>query len=833
MDPTLPFKLQPKYVAKAKSYYNEIACKHVENDGGLSKLVYIRTYSRNVYDDNKVYIKNETIFDTWVRNVNGVYSLAKQKFPRDNFWDEEYWQGEAYTMLKLFISKKISPPGRGLWNLGTPLIHSKQIGMALFNCAFISSANIDIIGAEYFCFIMYGLMVGSGVGLDDAGSGKVGIKQPRPSNFKPCASVIPLCEQLRVMADASKKITPSGKKYLDKEIKYMQNVAVYHPNQYDIFKIPDDRAGWVEAMRRLLNSYFKGNYITLFDYSDVRPQGEYLITSGGVASGPQPLAEALAIIRYRLQKNIGKKMDSVLIVDIANIIGMMVIAGNIRRSSQIFCFNNLEMADIKKMFVNKLIDGRNVIKIIPKHGKMEYIGRIKNGSDKFVMNYKDGELTEIITNFSVVRDQDLLNIYGYSGELVGTVSGADFFCEMEPYKKYEYRTMREAWSGNSNNSFIIDDDWDDEEFSKILDRIVPMIDQTSEPGILNIKLCRKYGRIADGPGDHDPLVDGVNPCGEITLQGMRKDGKDEGDIPYSAGGELCCISEINASLIESEEDFIKSARYATFIAKMMCTVRIEWKATDEIQHKNYRIGVSQTGIIEYLAKTKYDFDAYARLCDAGYKAIRRYDEEISKLFCIPQSIKVTAIKPSGTLGLLLGTTSGMHGPWSEFSIRRVRFSKSSKSLYDGLVAAGYHVEDDIYNSNSTAIVSIPVRYAPGIKTKKNITLHEQFELLRILQTYWSDNAVSVTIFYREGELDELRSHLMKYRHVIKCASFSKYFDTSNTQYKQLPQEEISEKEYYRMISEIRPISIQDLLPKYETVEEEVDNMCDGEKCSMR
>jgi hypothetical protein len=263
---------------------------------------------------------------------------------------------------------------------------------------------------------------------------------------------------------------------------------------------------------------------------------------------------------------------------------------------------------------------------------------------------------------------------------------------------------------------------------------------------------------------------------------------------------------------------------------MTCTVRIEWKATDEIQHKNYRIGVSQTGIMEYLAKTQYNMTAYAKLCDVGYLAVRQNDTEISQLFGIPKSIKVTTVKPSGTVGTYLGTTSGMHGPWAEHIIRRVRVSKDYSYILEGLAKCGYHIEDDVMQSNTTSVVSFPVKYQKGIKTKKSFTLEEQFELLKILQTYWSDNSVSVTIFYKDGELPKLKEYLIKYRNYIKCASFSKYFEASSSQYKQLPQEEITEIEYNKMVANLKPLSILDLLPKSEVAEVELDNLCDGEKC---
>lgn len=846
MDPNLVFKLSEEYIKKAKAIYNLVEQEEVPTDNGLSKVVYVRTYSRNMFDALGKYTGNETLFDTWLRCVNGIYSLAKQKYPLSKKWNETYWQQEAYTMLKLFISKKLSPSGRGLWNLGTSLVHSKQIGMALFNCAFITSANIDEIKAEYFCFIMYGLMVGSGVGLDDAGAGKIMIEAPTPGPFMPCADIEPLCMMLKEMMPFSRKRMPphnsiylgeveENKLYLQAEIDYMQNIATYHPSQYTVFKIPDDRAGWIEALRRLLNSYFRRDYIVLFDYSLIRKRGEYLITSGGKASGPQPLAEAISIIRYLLQNHIGKPISAELILDIANVIGMMVVAGNVRRSSEIFCFRDINLAEIKKAYVRVKDKAGNIMTDIkPKPGvsSIESDEPIPELDDRIACDYDErGCLVHIATTYKIAKDdQGNLTILDPDGIRIVKLFGCSHMQRMIPHTKYQYRTMPEAWANNSNNSFIIDDRWSDDEYRKVLDYLLPMIDETSEPGIFNIELCRHYGRIIDGYGDFDLGVEGPNPCGEVTLEGRDKVGGSEGDKPQSAGGELCCLVENNMSRMESEQDFLKVLEYATFIAKMMCTVRIEWKATDRIQQRNYRVGVSQTGIMEYLTKTEYNMEAYAQLCDIGYKKVRATDEKISQLFDIPKSIKVTTVKPSGTIGTFLGTTSGMHGPMAEYIIRRMRISKEYPHILNGLKNAGYDIEDDVTQSNTTSVVSFPVSYQKGIKTKKSFTLKEQFELLRILQTYWSDNAVSVTIFYQEGELEKLKEYLIEYRRCIKGASFSKYFDVSSTQYKQLPQEEITEKEYLAMKAKLKPFKISDLLPESETKEVELDNLCDGEKC---
>lgn len=811
MDQNLTFKLNSQYIGQAKKLYSELP--KVKNDNGLSTFVYVRTYSRNIYDENGNFLKNESFFETCLRCVNGIYSLAKNRFIGQ--WNDQHWQKEAFNMFCYFLQKKLLPPGRGLWALGTELVHTKNIGLSLFNCTFITSKNIDIVKAEFFCYVMDCLMVGVGVGFDSLGNGKIIITAPEPANYGPYLNVKPLYSQLNSMIPSSKKITPNGKKYLELELEYIDNVTTYHYNNYVIYKIPDTREGWVEAMRQLINSYFGKNYITLFDYSGIRPKGVFLKTFGGKASGPQPLAEGIAIIRQLLQKYIDKPVDSLIIVDICNIIAMIVVAGNVRRSSEIFLFDNPEMADIKKMF-EPILDESNG----------QYWKCIYNASEEFIKTLPIDDPT-IVINKNTIESSTLFNNID---EFIFDQKKYKIYPKLQVFKKYEYRTMREGWSNNSNNSLIVDYNWTDEEYGHILDKILPIIDATSEPGIFNRELSRHYGRICDGYGDHDLNVDGENPCGEITLQGTSKIASDK---PNSAGGELCCLAEIIRSNIEDPEEFYKICYYATFLAKMVSTVPIHWKATHEIQHKNHRLGVSQTGIIEYLAKIGYDLKRYKEECKIGYKAVRRADDEISELFNLPRSIKVTTVKPSGTLSLVARTSSGMHAVRSQYYIRRVRMSKSETKLIDILTKLGYHIEDDVTQSLTTVVISFPIEYTKGIRTKRDFTIEEQFRLLVILQKYWSDNAVSCTLEYKDGQLLELKELLIKYKNVLKGASFSKFFDAKDTQYAQLPQEEITEEQYLEMSKNLTPFTETDILPDSEHFEEEQDNYCDGDKCYIK
>jgi len=187
-------------------------------------------------------------------------------------------------MYDKIFNFKFLPPGRGLWMMGTDFVLEKG-SAALNNCGFVTTEDIDIRGPMAFTWTMDGLMMGVGIGFDTKGAGKITIKQPKFSD--------------------------------------------------DVFVIPDSREGWVESLRLILEGYFSGTHIPKMDYSIIRPAGEPIKGFGGVASGPEPLQILHESVIKLLNDRIGHKITSVDITDIMNMIGVCVVAGNVRRSAEI------------------------------------------------------------------------------------------------------------------------------------------------------------------------------------------------------------------------------------------------------------------------------------------------------------------------------------------------------------------------------------------------------------------------------------------------------------------------------------------------------------------
>ena len=116
------------------------------------------------------------------------------------------------------------------------------------------------------------------------------------------------------------------------------------------FLIGDSIEGWADAVKVLMQSYFKGGSKIKFDFSDIRPKGSRLVTSGGKAPGPQPLKECLLKVQGILdEKDNGDKLEPIEVHDIICYIADAVLAGGIRRAALISLFS----ADDEEMLASK------------------------------------------------------------------------------------------------------------------------------------------------------------------------------------------------------------------------------------------------------------------------------------------------------------------------------------------------------------------------------------------------------------------------------------------------------------------------------------------------
>lgn len=250
----------------------------------VGELTFIRTYSRRKEDGTK-----EKWFEVCERVINGMFSIQKDHCKANRLpWNDNKAHKLAQEAYDRLFSFKWSPPGRGLWMMGTPLVMVERNSAALQNCAFVSSADMTKLDPSYpFAFLMEASMLGVGVGGDNKGASK----------------------DFEVTRPAEQVVT---------------------------YAIPDSREGWVESVKMLLESYLISGRCTMqFVYDHIRPAGTPIKTFGGTAAGPEPLKSLHEQLRTLLDARVGSNLTKKDIIDINNLIGVCVVAGNVRRSAEL------------------------------------------------------------------------------------------------------------------------------------------------------------------------------------------------------------------------------------------------------------------------------------------------------------------------------------------------------------------------------------------------------------------------------------------------------------------------------------------------------------------
>ena len=105
------------------------------------------------------------------------------------------------------------------------------------------------------------------------------------------------------------------------------------------FLVGDSIEGWADAIKVLVEAYFRGKQKPIFDYRDIREKGAALITTGGKAPGPEPLAQCIKLLAKKLDQAQGRKLRPIEVHDICCIIADAVLAGGIRRAALISLFD--------------------------------------------------------------------------------------------------------------------------------------------------------------------------------------------------------------------------------------------------------------------------------------------------------------------------------------------------------------------------------------------------------------------------------------------------------------------------------------------------------------
>jgi adenosylcobalamin-dependent ribonucleoside-triphosphate reductase len=353
--------------------------------------------------------------------------------------------------------------------------------------------------------------------------------------------------------------------------------------------------------------------------------------------------------------------------------------------------------------------------------------------------------------------------------------------------------MHHRWS--SNNSVFASVGMD---YSKVAE----LTAKNGEPGYQWMENARAFSRMNGIPDYLDSRAAGTNPCVEQTLE-------DE---------ELCNLVETFPGRHDSFEDYLKTLKYAYLYAKTVTLIPTHNARTNTVMMRNRRIGCSMSGIVQAMQKFgRRNF--LNTFCDKGYTYLRELDKVYSDWLCVRTSVKITSVKPSGTVSLLPGVTPGIHFPHAKHYIRRVRLQENSP-LVKTLFIAGYPIEPDKYSPN-TVVATFPVEERNFDRSKDEVSLWEQLELAAQIQQYWADNQVSVTVTFKSEEAKDIKHSLEMYETRLKGVSFLPLKDHG---YEQAPYETCTEEQYSNLVKDITPLS-DELL-----VHDSDSKYCDGESC---
>lgn len=260
------------------------------------------------------------------------------------------------------------------------------------------------------------------------------------------------------------------------------------------------------------------------------------------------------------------------------------------------------------------------------------------------------------------------------------------------------------------------------------------------------------------------------------------------------------MAEIFLPNISSFDEFVDVAKLLYRVNKHSLALPCHLKSTEEIVHRNMRMGIGVTGVLQATEEQK-------SWLDKAYEELRKFDKEYSLSRGFPESVKLTTVKPSGTLSLLPGVTPGCHPAYARHMIRRIRIS-SNHPLVETCRKHGYPVEYqqnfDGSEDHSTVVVSFPFTHGDIAVLAKDMTAIDQLETVKWLQEKWSDNSVSCTVYYRKEELPEIRKYLKKhYKNSHKSLSFLLH---SEHGFKQAPLEEITKEQYDELVAKTTPIT---------------------------
>jgi len=309
---------------------------------------------------------------------------------------------------------------------------------------------------------------------------------------------------------------------------------------------------------------------------------------------------------------------------------------------------------------------------------------------------------------------------------------------------------------------------------------------------------------------------GTNPCCEIALR----------------PNQFCNLCEVNASDIESQEDFEERVKGAAFIGTLQAGytdfhyLRDVWKRTTE---KDALIGVGMTGIGSGVV-LGYDMKAAAEM-------VKLENERVAKLIGINKSARSTTVKPSGTSSLVLGTSSGIHAWHNDFYLRRIRVGKN-EAIYSYLAINHPElVEDEFFRPHDTAVISIPQKSPLG-SILRHESVFQMLERVKKVSQEWVRNGhrtgqnthnVSATVSIKEDEWDLVGDWMWNNRKFYNGLSVLPY---NGGTYTQAPFEDCTEEDFNKLLSALEDVDLTKVIELQDNTDLRGEVACGANGCEI-
>lgn len=536
----------------------------------LGAFTYYRTYSRFLPELKR----RETWKETCARTVQYSFSIEYiHRIKMSLKIDLVAIRKEAEEFFDNMFNLRQFTSGRTMWTGGSEV--ADEYPMSNFNCSF---TNIE--KWEDLSELFYLLMLGSGVGFKST-----------PEMAKGMA---PIRTNVNLILSEYKPVKV--------EERLENTEVVVMENGYAKIYVGDSKEGWRDSLTEYINLLTKEEnehvHTIKVSFNSVRPQGERLKKFGGTASGPQPLHDMFQGIDNTLKNKIDDTLAPIEvndkgyghvrpihILDMCNLIANNVVAGGVRRSSEIMVF-----------------DPKDYEVMLSKYAMYGLWG------DNQFETHEEIRQDLIRLGIPVPGWFDRLAVKNYDKEKYGDL----------PFNTYRTEAIKHRAQSNNSMQFM------ERPYKGLINLIFKLIRFGGEPGFVNMaEMLRRRDN-----------AQGTNPCGEIILDSKQQCNLTTLNLAAFSDGE-------NFDLEAAKRAQALSARAGL----RMTLLDLELPEWDRIHKRDRLIGCSMAGFQD--AVGIYDNKTKAHILSEMHKAANEAAEEYADALRIPKPLLTTASKPDG------------------------------------------------------------------------------------------------------------------------------------------------------------------------------------------